>query len=59
MSRTGGHFRIGALVKMVTDSPHTNGTIVGTSEDMVIIGCNGIDGGVVGFHFALQSTAFY
>ena len=44
MSGAGGHFGVGTFVKMATDSPHANGTIVGTSEDVVVIGGNGIDG---------------
>ena len=58
MSRRRGHFRIWTLVKIISDSPYSNTSIIAASEDVTVIGGNRINCRIVGFHISNQSTGF-
>jgi len=54
-----GHLRIGALVKVVAESPNANTAIVTAGKDVAVVCGNGIDGRVVCFHFSHQMASFH
>ena len=58
MSRWRGHFWIWTLVKIISDPPYSNTSIIAASEDVTVIGGNRINCRIVGFHISNQSTGF-
>ena len=53
-----GRFTLRTPVVVVPDSPHANGAIIGSGEDMTVVDVDGVDGRVVSFHLPDEGARF-
>ena len=53
-----GRLALRTAIVVIPDPPHAHGPVVGPGEDVAVVDGDGVDGGVVRFHFADWRASF-